>query len=160
MAGTLTVSRANLSLGNLVFGADASTGFVLSPGLSFGTIDWRKTYPPSPANVAGRQMIDCVREASVIEGAVDLYAVSETDLQDKIGEVITALTQVDATAGFQTFTVTFAHGTALYRATVTEPGTVTPGADGVFDDEQMDGYFMQSLGFVLPRDPIPLLGPI
>lgn len=162
MAGTLTIDRTNLGLGDLVFGNDPETGFVLAPGLSFGTITWRKnTQGEDQFNVAGRQLIDYCRASTTVAGTVEIYGASEADLQSKIGEAITALTQVDGTSGFQTFTITFSHGGTLYRCTATEPGDVTPGDDGVFDDVAMDnGNFIQALGFAIVRDPIPLLGPV
>lgn len=161
MTASLTIDRSNLSLGDLVFGQNPSTtGFVLAPGLSFGTVTWRK-HTEEEQNVAGRQLIDYVRDTSIISGTVEIYGSNEADLQSKISEAIAALTQVDATLGFQTFTLTFSHGGTLYRCTATEPGDVSPGDDGVFDDVAMDnGNFMQPLSFTIVRNPIPVLGPI
>lgn len=157
---TLTIDRSNLSLSDLVFGTDPSTGYVLAPGLSFGTVTWRKATSDAP-NVADREMTDYTRDTASISGGVDLYGTSESNLQTKLGVVIAALTQVDATNGFQKFPVTFTHGAAVYSATVTEPGDVTPGdEDGVFPDDTMDGYFILPVRFVLVRNPIALAGPL
>lgn len=159
MTASLTVDRSNLSLPDLVFGQDLATGFVIAPGLSFGTVTWRKHTEQSD-NIAGRQLIDYVRDASVVSGTALIAGTNETSLQSRISEAITALTQVDATLGFQTFTLTFTHGAAVYSCTATEPGDITPGDDGVFDDMLMEGNFIQPLGFTIVRNPIALSGPI
>lgn len=161
MATSLTIDRSNLpgSLPDLVFDQDYSSGFVLLPGLSFGTVTWRKKTDQAD-NVAGRQLIDYTRETSVVSGAVMICGTTATDLQNKIGEAITALTQVDDTAGFAPFGLTFTQGTAVYSCNATEPGDVTPGEDGAFDDTLMEDYFIQPLTFAIVRNPIPTAGPI
>lgn len=158
MSATLTVSRTNLSLSDLVLGVDPNTGFTLDPQLSIGSVTWRKTIADRTANVAGRQMIDYTREECIAAGSVTCYGSTETDLQSKIATLITALTQIDATAGFQPFTMTYTHGTATYSWTCTEPADVTP-TTGSLDDAEM-AVFIQSFRFEIQRDPVALSGPI
>src|SRR4051812_31765770 len=158
MAATLTISRANLSLADLVVGSDYTTGYTLDPALKLGDIIWRKHVEESQ-NVAGRQMIDYVREATEAAGSITVYGSNETDLQTKLGTLITALTQVDVTLGFQSFTMTYAHGAATYQWTCTEMADCTIGASSAIDDMEM-ANFMQSVAWTVVRDPIPLAGPI
>lgn len=158
MTVSLVIDRSALSLTDLTFGRDSDTGFVLAPGLSFGTVTWRKQ-TSEQSNVPGRAMGDYTRDTSIVAGTVEIYGTDEVDLANKIGEAIEAMTQT--ASGFTPFTITFNHGAAVYQCTATEPGDVTPGEDGVFDDVAMDnGNFMQMLTFSIVRDPIPLQGPI
>lgn len=161
MAATLTIDRSNLALADLVVGADAATGYTLDPGLSIGSVTWRK-HVEQEANVAGRQLIDYVRDVSAVSGSITCHGTSEADLQAKLSALITALTQVDATLGFQTFTMTYTHGAAVYQWTCTEPADCTiggEGSSGALNDMEMAQY-LQPLGFTIVRDPIPLSGPI
>lgn len=158
MAATLTIARTNLSLSALVLGQDVSTGFTLDPQLSIGDVTWRKRTEEQD-NVAGRYMTDYVRAASEVRGSVTCYGDDEEDLQDRLAEIITALTQVDATLGFQEFNMTYTHGTAVYKWACTEPADLTPGVSGTLEDSEM-ANLMQPVGFVIVRNPIPIEGPI
>lgn len=158
MAATLTIDRTNLTLAALVVGTDTTTGYTLDPALKLGDITWRKRTEES-ANVAGRQLIDYVRESTEASGSITVYGSTETDLQTKLGALITALTQVDATLGFQSFTMTYAHGAATYQWTCTEPADCTIGTAGAADDMEL-ANFMQAVSWTVVRDPIPLQGPI
>lgn len=161
MSATLTIDRSNLpgSLPDLVIGQDVASGFTLDPALSIGAVTWRKRIADVSDNVAGRQMIDCVRETAEVRGSITCHGDDEDDLQDRLAEIITALTQVDPTAGFQTFTMTYDHGSAAYKWTCTEPGDCTPGISSELNDQEM-AALMQPVGFVIVRNPIPLQGPI
>lgn len=159
MAATLTIDRTNLSLAALVIGSDTSTGYTLDPSIKLGDVIWRKHTEQAP-NVAGRQLIDYVRDATEAAGSITVHGTSETDLQTKLGALITALTQVDAANGFASFTMTYTHGSAVYQWTCTEPADCIPGtATGTVDDMEM-AAFMQSVQWTVVRDPIPLQGPI
>lgn len=164
MAATLTIDRSNLGLADLVIGTNDATGFTLDPSFSMGTVSWRKATSEAP-NVPGRTMGDYTRDTMVTTGSIKCYGLdTDTDptvgLQSRISEVITALTQVDPTEGFRPFTMTYTHGTAVYKWTCTEPGDCSPGDDGgVLSDMEMADNF-QSIHFANVRDPIPLEGPI
>lgn len=157
MGATLTIDRTNLSLAALVIGTDTSIGYTLDPSLKLGDVIWRK-HTEESQNVAGRQLIDYVRESTEAVGSITIHGTSETDLQTKLGALITALTQVDATLGFQPFTMTYTHGAATYQWTCTEPADCTLGAATVDDMEMAN--FLQAVTWTVVRDPIPLAGPI
>lgn len=158
MSATLTIDRSNLSLEDLVIGQDVSSGFTLDPQLSIGDVTWRKRTEEAD-NVAGRYMGDYAREFSEVRGSITCYGDDEEDLQDRLAEIITALTQGAQTAAFQPFPMTYTHGAAVYQWTCTEPGDCTPGASGTLDDTEM-AALMQPVGFVIVRNPIPIQGPI
>src|SRR4051812_40290154 len=99
MGATLTIDRTNLTLSALVIGTDTSSGYTLDPAVKLGEITWRK-HTEEEQNVAGRQLIDYVRDTTEASGSITVYGTSETDLQTKLGVLVTALTQVDATLGF------------------------------------------------------------
>lgn len=163
MAATLTISRANLSLDDLVIGSDDSTGYTLDPDFSMGSVAWRKKTEQAD-NVDGRVMTDYARDTMVVTGSIHCHAdpttETEVDLQNRIGALIDALTQVDPTLGFQPFTMTYTHGAAVYQWTCTEPADCSPGSDGgVLSDAEM-ASLTQAIHFAVVRDPIPLAGPI
>lgn len=158
MSATLTIDRSNLSLADLVIGADVTSGFTLDPALKIGDVTWRKRVEESN-NVAGRQMTDYTRDTTEVVGSITCHGDDEEDLQDRLAEIIAALTQVDDTAGFQSFTMTYTHGAAVYRWKCTEPADCVPGASGQIEDAEM-AAFMQPVGFTIVRNPIPLDGPI
>lgn len=159
MGATLTIDRTNLSLTDLVIGTDTTTGYTLDPGLKLGDVTWRK-HTEESENVAGRQLIDYVRDSTEVRGSITVHGMSETDLQTKMGALITALTRVDDTLGFQAFPMTYTHGAAVYQWTCTEPGDLTIGSSTDQLDDMEMASFLQSVGFVIVRDPIPLAGPI
>lgn len=159
MAATLTIDRSNLpgSLADLVIGVDPDDGFTLDPSLSIGSITWRKETSEA-ANVAGREMVDYTRDTSVVTGSVTCWGTDADDLQDRIAELVEALTQVDPTDGFSKFTMTYTHDAAVYSWKCTEPADITL-TNGALDDAEMAQFF-QSFSFEIVRNPIPTAGPI
>lgn len=160
MGATLTISRAHLEMDPFgPIGTDVDSGFTLDKEVSLGSITWRKrTFEQD--NVPGRTMRAYTRDTMVARGGIKCHGDDEQDLQDKLAEVIQALTQMPADGSpFQPFNITYDHGDARYKFKCLEPADLTFGGGDDLDDEEMAAV-TQSVGFVVVRNPIPILGPI
>lgn len=159
MTAELRIGRDNIDplLTALVAGSDPDDGFTLDKEVSFGPLSWRKGFAESP-NSPGRTMTDYTRDVMTVSASIKCHGGDEVELQDRLAEVLEALWQVTAD-GFQPFNMTYLHGAATYKWKCTEPADVTIGEAGSVDDEEM-AHFMQSVGFVIVRNPIPIEGPI
>lgn len=158
MTATLTIAAGATTLTVPLFNGSGDPVFTLEADFSPGGLTWRRVTSTSPS-IAGRVITGYVQDTPMMTGGIRCYGYGtnpELDLQTQIALVVSVLIQPTATW-------TYTHGVgatpAVYQWAQSEPGDCSLGQGDVIQDMEMANV-MQVVRFSVPRNPIPLQGPI